>query len=165
MLWYFQRIKTVVINLYKNKKIMRVIDFVIATTDDKRALIPRVLVGLVFLSEGIQKFLYPELVGVGRFTKIGFEHPEFWAGFTAVFEIVCGLMIFSGLFVRLAVIPILVIMTTAIITTKIPILHDSGFWYMAHAARTDFAMTLTSVFLLIYGSGKWSVDKWMERKW
>jgi len=31
----------------------------------------RLTVGAVFLSEGIQKFLYPADLGVGRFTKIG----------------------------------------------------------------------------------------------
>jgi len=29
---------------------------------------------------------------------------------------------------------------------------------MAHAARTDFAMTMLLIFLLIYGAGKWSLD-------
>jgi putative oxidoreductase len=37
----------------------------------KAVLLIRILVGWVFLSEGIQKFLFPESLGVGRFTKIG----------------------------------------------------------------------------------------------
>lgn len=45
-----------------------------------------------------------------------------------------------------------------IITTKIPILLGKGFWDMAHAARTDYAMLLGSVFLLAVGAGPWSVD-------
>lgn len=121
-------------------------------------VIIRLIVGLVFLSEGIQKFLYPEIVGVGRFEKIGFENAEFLAYFVAGFEIVCGALILIGFLTRLAAIPLLTIMATAIISTKIPVLINEGFWFMAHAARTDFAMTMLLIFLLIYGAGKWSVD-------
>ena len=118
----------------------------------------RLIVGLVFVSEGIQKFLFPELVGAGRFEKIGFENPEFWALFVATFEIICGTLVLIGLLSRIASIPLLIIMITALITTKIPILLDKGFWQMAHDSRTDFAMTLLLIFLIIYGAGKWSVD-------
>lgn len=132
------------------------------TANDNRSFIPRIVVGLVFLSEGIQKFLYPEIVGVGRFEKIGFENAEFLAYFVAGFEIACGALILIGFLTRLAAIPLLTIMATAIISTKIPILQNEGFWFMAHAARTDFAMTMLLIFLLIYGAGKWSVDKKFE---
>ena len=44
-------------------------------------IIPRIVVGLVFLTEGIQKYLFPELLGTGRFIKLGFAHPAFWAYF------------------------------------------------------------------------------------
>jgi putative oxidoreductase len=57
-----------------------------------------------------------------------------------------------------------VIMVVAILSTKIPILLESGFWKMAHAARTDFAMTLGSLFLLIVGAGAWSGDAWLARR-
>lgn len=130
----------------------------IKTANDNRSIIPRIIVGLVFLSEGIQKFLYPEIVGAGRFEKIGFENPEFWAYFVASFEIVCGALVLIGLFIRIAAIPLLAIMATALISTKIPILLNEGFWFMAHSARTDFAMTLLLIFLLINGAGKLSVD-------
>ncbi|MEX0980847.1 MAG: DoxX family protein [Bacteroidales bacterium] len=121
-------------------------------------VIIRLIVGLVFFSEGIQKFLYPEIVGVGRFEKIGIENPEFWAYFVASFEVVCGALLLIGFLTRLAAIPLLTIMATALISTKVPILLNEGFWFMAHAARTDFAMTMLLIFLLIYGAGKWSVD-------
>jgi uncharacterized membrane protein YphA (DoxX/SURF4 family) len=130
----------------------------IQTVNDNRSLIPRIIVGLVFLSEGIQKFLYPEIVGVGRFEKIGFDNAEFLAYFVAGFEIVCGALILIGFLTRLVAIPLLIIMATALISTKIPIFLNEGFWFMAHAARTDFAMTMLLIFLLIYGAGKWSVD-------
>ena len=121
-------------------------------------MLVRLIVGLVFLSEGIQKYLFPELVGTGRFEKIGFSDPAFWAYFAGTFEIICGSLILPGLLTRLAVIPLFIIMMTAFITTKWPILMDKGFWTMAHEYRTDFAMTLLLVYLLIYGAGKWSID-------
>jgi len=128
-------------------------------TQSTPAIIPRLIVGLVFLSEGIQKFIYPELVGTGRFIKIGFSNPEFWANFTGAFEIICGLLILLGLLTRLASIPLLIIMLVALVKTKIPILMDKGFWSMAHEYRTDFAMTLLLIFLLCYGGGCFSLDR------
>ena len=134
------------------------ISIIFETVDDYRSILPRLIVGLVFLSEGIQKFLFPELVGAGRFEKIGFANPEFLATFVASFEIICGVLVLVGLAVRVSVIPILIIMITAITTTKIPILIEKGFWQMAHDSRTDFAMTLLIIFLFIYGAGKISFD-------
>jgi putative oxidoreductase len=134
------------------------------TADDKRSIIPRLVVGLVFLSEGIQKFIVPELTGAGRFEKIGFDNPEFWAALVATFEVLSGILILVGLTIRVAAIPLLVIMGTAIISTKIPILIESGFWSMAHAARTDFSMTMLLIFLLIYGAGTLSADKQIEKR-
>jgi len=138
----------------------------IHTDNSKTTIIIRLIVGAIFLSEGIQKILFPEIVGVGRFAKIGFENPEFWAYFTASFEILCGTLILIGFLTRLTVIPLLFIMIIAFITTKFPILTDKGFWAMAHEYRTDFSMTLGSIFLLIKGGGKWSLDEQItKRKW
>ena len=134
------------------------------SVDDYRSILPRLIVGLVFLSEGIQKFLFPELVGEGRFEKIGFTNPEFLASFVAFFEITCGTLILIGIAVRISSIPLLIIMITAITTTKITILPEKGFWQMAHDSRTDFAMTMLVIFLLIYGAGKFSVDYWIQQR-
>ncbi len=136
----------------------RLLTTIFSTGNDCRSVLPRLIVGLIFLSEGIQKFLFPESVGMGRFEKIGFANPVFLASFVASFEIVCSVLILFGFSVRIAVIPLLIIMISAIATTKIPILLEKGFWPMAHESRTDFAMTLLLLFLLIYGAGKWSLD-------
>ncbi len=119
----------------------------------------RLMVGLVFLSEGIQKFLDPDVRGVGRFIKIGLPEPEFLAYFVASFEVVCGILIVLGFLTRLAVLPTITIMLVAISTTKLPLLMDEGFWKMAHDARTDYSMLLGSIYLLIVGAGRWSLDR------
>jgi putative oxidoreductase len=122
-------------------------------------IIPRIVVGLVFLTEGIQKYLFPELLGTGRFMKIGFSNPEFWAYFTGSFEIVCGIFILFGLLTRIASIPPFIIMVVAFVTTKYPILINKGFWIFAHEYRTDFAMTMLLLLFLYYGGGSISLDK------
>lgn len=128
-------------------------------TENLPLIISRIVVGLIFFSEGIQKFLYPELVGVGRFIKIGFSNPEFWSYFTASFEIFCGVLILIGLLTRLASIPLLIIMITAFVTTKYPLLVEKGFWIFAHEYRTDFAMSMLLLYILYYGAGSISLDK------
>ena len=107
----------------------------------------RLMVGSVFLSEGLQKFLFPAVRGAGRFLKIGLPAPEFLGYFVSSFEVICGILILLGLFTRYAAVPLIVIMLVAIGSTKIPILINNGFWEMAHAARTDWAMLLGSLFL------------------
>ena len=121
----------------------------------------RLLVGAVFLAEGIQKFLFPAALGVGRFAKIGLPAPEFLAPFVGVVEITCGALLIVGLLTRWAAVPLLIDMTVAITTTKIPMLHTQGFWAMVHEARTDWCMFLGALFLLIVGPGAWSIDAWV----
>jgi putative oxidoreductase len=101
---------------------------------------------------------------VGRFAKIGIPAPEVMAPFVGVCEIVCGLIFILGLFTRLAAITMTINMFVAISTTKVPILLHDGFWKMAHEARTDYAMLLGSVFLLMVGAGSWSFDARISRK-
>jgi putative oxidoreductase len=131
---------------------------ILQTDKDRKIILIRIVVGLIFLSEGIQKFLYPELTGTGRFIKIGFSNPEFWAYFTATFEIICGILVLVGYYTRLVSVPLLIIMITAFITTKWPVLISGGFWKLAHEYRTDFALTVLLIYLLIAGGGRWSVD-------
>ena len=131
----------------------------------------RLMVGGVFLSEGIQKFLEPASRGVGRFAKIGIPWPEFTGPFVGGVETVCGALILLGLATRIAAIPLIIDMLVAIVSTKIPILlghgfwgfglrelSSYGFWSMAHESRTDFAMLLGAIYLLIVGAGPWALD-------
>jgi uncharacterized membrane protein YphA (DoxX/SURF4 family) len=118
----------------------------------------RLMVGAVFLSEGIQKFLFPATLGVGRFRAIEIPLPELMAPFVGAVEIGCGLLLILGLVTRLAAVPLLIDIFVAIATTKIPLLFKSGFWAAVHEARTDYCMLLGLVFLLLVGGGRWSLD-------
>lgn len=124
----------------------------------------RLMMGWVFMSEGIQKFLFPDALGVGRFTRIGIPAPQFFAPFVGLVEIVCGALLIVGLLTRLASIPLLINILVAIATTKIPMLSKAGFWGMMHEARTDFCMLLGLIFLVIVGSGTLSFDERLSRR-
>jgi putative oxidoreductase len=132
---------------------------IVTSSAPTATLLVRLIVGGIFLSEGLQKFLFPTQLGVGRFEKIGIPWPQVVAPFVGYVEISCGTLILLGLFTRLAVLPLIIDMLVAITTTKIPLLLAHGFWEMAHETRPDYAMLLGSVFLFIVGSGRWSLDE------
>jgi uncharacterized membrane protein YphA (DoxX/SURF4 family) len=121
-------------------------------------LLIRLAVGLIFFTQGILKYTDPHM-GVLRFSRIGFPHPYFVAHFVGAFEIVCGFLLLLGLWTRAAAVPLLIVIATAIATTKIPELFrvNQGFWYMVSDARTDFAMFCSLLFLILAGGGAWSL--------
>ena len=134
-----------------------------ATSAPAATILVRLLVGAVFLSEGIQKFLFPAALGVGRFVKIGIAAPSLTAPFVGAVEIVCGACLIVGLLTRLSAIPLLIDISVAIVTTKVPMLVHQGFWPAAHEARTDFCMLLGLLFLLFVGAGPISLDRALRR--
>jgi putative oxidoreductase len=137
-----------------------------ATTAPASVVLIRLFVGVVFLSEGIQKFVYPDALGTGRFDKVGIPAPGFVAPLDGVFEIICGALILAGLLTRLAAVPMIVDMIGALLITKLPILWGdaalfpgkSGWWTFLHESRTDLAQLCGSAFLLIVGAGAFSLD-------
>ena len=149
----------------------KALDRLLASHAPPAVILIRVMVGGVFVSEGIQKFLDPAALGAGRFAKIGIPWPEVMGPAVGGIEVVCGALVLVGLLTRLAALPLIATMVVAIISTKLPILVGTGFWgfslrqlpsygfwAMAHEARTDWAMLLGAVFLLWVGAGPWSVD-------
>ena len=146
----------------------------LAPSPPRAVFLVRLAIAFVFVTEGIQKFLYPEALGVGRFTQIGIPYPDMAAPFVGVVEILCGVLILLGLFTRLAAFALVVDMIVAIIATKVPILlgHGlgvfpdptgaTGFWAMAHEARVDVAMLLACLYLVAVGPGTLSFDGRMK---
>ncbi len=141
---------------------------IIRTDDQRTTILIRLMVGAVFLSEGIQKFLFADKLGAGRFEKIGLPNPGFLGPFVGNFEITCGFFVLIGLLTRLVAIPLIIIMFVAIASIKAQLLTDNGLWSMLHDSRRDWSMLLGSIFLIIKGGGKWSVDKilwkWQAKK-
>jgi len=143
----------------------------------RAVILVRLIVGAVFVSEGVQKFLFPAEVGAGRFAKIGIPFPSASAPCVGVVEIVCGTLVLVGLATRLAAIPLIIDMLVALVSTKFPLLLGHGFWgfslasfprygfwTMAHEARTDWSMLLGSLLLAIVGPGPWSLDALIARR-
>jgi uncharacterized membrane protein YphA (DoxX/SURF4 family) len=119
----------------------------------------RLAVGLIFFTQGLLKYIDPNM-GLNRFARIGFPYPGFTAHFVGTFELICGFLVLVGLVTRIAAIPLLIVICTAIATTKIPELWrpNQGFWFMVSDARTDFSMLTSLLFLLVPGAGAWSLD-------
>jgi uncharacterized membrane protein YphA (DoxX/SURF4 family) len=135
----------------------------------------RLMAGGVFFWEGLLKFVYTNQ-GVGRFTKLGIPFPHFTATFIGGLEIVGGLLLISGLATRLIAIPFVAEMIVAILTTKIALFLGTsplplppapprvGMWAVLHEIRSDYAQIITTLFLLVNGPGKWSLDAVLARR-
>lgn len=141
-----------------------IVESLLGTTAPAAVIVIRILTGTIFLSEGIQKFLYPGNLGVGRFEKLGIIYPSITAPFVGTVEIACGILLLLGLMIRLATIPLLITMCVAIVSTKFSVLMESGFWKFAHEARTDYSMIMSLIFLLIVGAGSISLDNTIIKK-
>jgi uncharacterized membrane protein YphA (DoxX/SURF4 family) len=146
------------------------------TTWHPAILLPRLMAGGVFVSEGIMKLFFPSL-GVGRFAALGFPLPHATASFVAGVEIIGGALLIAGLATRLVTIPFVIEMVVAILSTKIslylgrsplpppPVPPLAGLWAVLHESRSDYAQLLTALFLAIVGPGPWSLDaRWQRRK-
>lgn len=132
---------------------------VMGTTAPAAVVLIRIVVGGIFLSEGIQKFLFPAKLGPGRFAaQTPLPAPEVWAYLDGAFEIGCGILIIIGLLTRLATLPMIVNMIGAEVFTKVPVLLHHGFWQYASDARAELGQLFGLVFLLIVGAGTWSLD-------
>jgi putative oxidoreductase len=145
-------------------------------TDGPRStIVLRLMAGAVFFWEGILKFVYVNQ-GVGRFTKLGMPFPHLTADFVACLEIIGGLLLLSGLLTRLIAVPFVLEMIVAILSTKITLYLGTyplplpsappkvGMWAVLHEVRSEYAQILTSLFLMINGPGKWSLDALLHRK-
>jgi len=118
----------------------------------------RLVIGWVFLSEGILKFLDPHSLGVGRFAKIGIPYPHISAPFVGAVEILCGAALILGIRTSLVAVPLLIDISVAIVTTKWPMLKHQGFWSAMHESRVDLCMFFGLVAILLLGPGSFSVD-------
>ena len=122
----------------------------------------RVIVGVVFLTEGILKFVYPGELGAGRFAHIGLPFSHVLAPCVGAVEIAAGGALILNVYAGDAALLLLVVILTAIVTTKAPILigHPLGRFAPAklehygvlsfiHEARTDLSMLFGLVAILL----------------
>jgi uncharacterized membrane protein YphA (DoxX/SURF4 family) len=160
-----------------NMEINKLWQWLVNPPDDAptATILLRVMAGSVFLWEGILKFVYANQ-GVGRFTKLGIPAPAAMANFDGVLEIVGGVLLMTGLLTRLIAIPFIIEMLVAMLTTKIPLYLGTyplplppsppqiGFWAVLHEIRSEYAQLMTTLFLLIAGPGRLSLDALIARR-
>ncbi|TKD72174.1 DoxX family protein [Pseudalkalibacillus hwajinpoensis] len=118
-------------------------------------LIARVVLGIIMLAHGIQKWMGIEGV-VGMFQDmIGL--PGFLAYIIAAIELIGGLALIVGLKVRIASILIGIIMIGAIVIVKIPMVGFFGNGQMA-GWEYDLSLLALAVLLSLSGSDLFSID-------
>jgi putative oxidoreductase len=137
---------------------------ILASDAPAATIVIRLLVGAVFLLEGVKKFLFVGQWGARRFARIGIPDPQVMASFVGSIGVLCGLLLLVRLLTRLALIPLIIVIAVAILSSKLPILLKNGLWPMEAQARTDYSMLLGVLFLLLVGPGAWSVDAWLARR-
>lgn len=125
-------------------------------------ILVRIVVGLVFVTEGILKFLHPADYGAGHFSAIGIPYAHLLAPFAGGIEIAAGVAVALNLFAGDAALALLAVILTALVTTKVPVLlgHPLGPFALSklprygllaflHEARLDLAMLFSLVAIAI----------------
>lgn len=138
------------------------------------AIILRIGVGLIFLTEGLNKFIHPSERGSGRFMELGFPAPELVANAIGIVEIIAGSMLLMGFLTRFAAIFLLGVALNAIILTKIPVLIgapigpftgvDADFFGITgfmYEARLDFLNFMATLYLVAAGPDQRSLDMYL----
>ena len=137
----------------------------------------RVMVGLVFLTEGILKFVRPGELGAGRFAHIGLPLPHLLAPLVGAVEVLGGAVLILNLYAGDAALVLLIVIATALVTTKLPILlghrmgrfetprlGSYGLLSFLHEARVDLCMLLGTLAVLIEnGLRVGKKTKWYQR--
>ncbi|MGJ4746385.1 DoxX family protein [Leptospira sp. SA-E8] len=138
-------------------------------------IIIRILVGGVFIWEGIIKFLYINQ-GIGRFTKLGFSHPEMTASFIGGLEILGGIMLVLGILTKPLSFVFVIEMLVAMYLTKLPLFFGTsplpppqappilGIWAVLHEIRSEYSQALGCLFLYLSGAGRFSLDFILNRR-
>jgi len=122
----------------------------------------RVIVSLVFLTEGTLKFLQPGELGAGRFAAIGLPFPNLLAPLVGGIEIGAGAMVLLNFYAGDAALLLMAVIFSALVTTKLPVLMGrplgfltlmktphTGWFGFLHEARTDLAMLFCTLAVLI----------------
>jgi len=126
-------------------------------------LLIRVIVAVVFLTEGVLKLVYPGEYGAGRFAHIGIMAPRVMGPLVGVVEIVAGAAVLANFYAGDAALFLLAVILAAIVTTKISILLGRplgpfalqknvsryGVFGFLHEARTDLAMLFCLVAIVV----------------
>ena len=127
-------------------------------------LCARLIWGHQFFIAGSAKFSHSAEV-VQFFTSLHIAAPTLTTYVVAVFELLGGICLFFGFASRLAAIPLIVIMLTAL-----SLAHETPFTIQALLLHPDllvheapYPFLVTSLLIFVFGPGKVSIDGWLKR--
>ena len=122
----------------------------------------RIMMGLIFVLEGLQKILQPGTWGTERFVAIGMPWPQFIAPAVGGIETACGLALILNLYAGEAALILMMVSIGAVVSTRIPILmgqpfgpfhlppaQPTGWLAFLHESRLDLAMFFSSLAVAI----------------
>jgi putative oxidoreductase len=121
----------------------------------------RMFVGLVFVLHGLQKlFVYHYAGVVGLFHQIGIPAPAMSAALAITAELGGGLLLLTGLYTRLAAIPVGFTMFVAITQVH----FHAGFFAQNGGFEYPLTLLVTNLALIIGGSGAFALDNLRSAK-
>ncbi|MBI1805994.1 MAG: DoxX family protein [Ignavibacteria bacterium] len=133
------------------------------------ALLLRLALGYIFIPHGYQKlFKEPGPKGVaGFFKNIGVPAPLFFAYVVGSVEFFGGILLILGLLTRVAALLIVINMFIAIVKVKyktglISKVMEGG-WVGGY--ELDLALVTMALVLVVFGSGKFSIDFVVLKQW
>lgn len=91
-------------------------------------VIIRLVIAIIFLLSGIQKIQNPSTI-IESLQSMNFPFAEFQGWLVILSEIICGLLLFLGLFLRFSVIPLAIIMIVGIFTVHIKNGLNTNTWF------------------------------------
>lgn len=124
----------------------------------------RLVWGHQFFIKGIGKFIHMDTI-IQFFSSLNLVHPVLISYSVATFETVGGICLFLGFLSRLAAIPLIVIMVSAL-----SLVHSDAFIqlrFLLEPARlvqqAPYPFLLTALLVFVFGPGKISIDGWLKR--
>lgn len=120
----------------------------------------RVAIGGVFVAHGLQKLAVFGLSGVaGMLGQLGVPFPTLSAIAVTGAELLGGLALVAGLFTRWAALPLAFSMAVAAVTV-----HLKDGFFLPNGVEYVFTLFLTSIALVLTGSGSFSIDRLLEKR-
>ncbi|SMO38577.1 DoxX family protein [Solitalea koreensis] len=135
---------------------------IVVTRNSPGRILIRLMPGLIFLLEGIQKFLNPEMIAIDYVQRMGFDDPSLGVKILGGIEIICALLILIGFLTRIAIIPLFLIICTFLYVIKFPDNQGMDLWIQK--LKLDFCLIISLIYLFLYGAGKWSIDRWFTQR-
>ncbi len=124
----------------------------------------RITWGHQFIITGIKKL--QDIEGTAAlFTKLNIPSPYFHAYEVGAVESICGILLLIGFASRIAVIPLIIVMLTALSTAHAAALANLKFVIDPHllVIERPYPYLITSIVVFIFGPGRISIDAWLKR--